>query len=273
MTLRTFYKNFENQNFLAKKLFSNIIYSKHLVRSNQKLGNSIQILDNFSSFFSVANNLKLGFSLSTTKVIFRHKHDDRVRFNYFLNYSIFRSKNSKSTSKLYYALRFLGKNKACLMLLLHPIRGGFKAYSCGFLGFLPRGQAKTLYKKFWLINHSKKKSFLSNSFLLLAKNHIFKFFFPFNVLLKFAKIVIYVCFRIYNFSSRFAKRRRRFFETNFNFVFLLRKHNKKVFKAIKKRSLNHANSTSKKKLKSSYNNGIFSKQQLRLNKKSKRKIK
>lgn len=273
MTLKTFYKNFEKQNFIEKKLFSNIIYSKHLVRSNQRLGNSIQILDNFSDFFCVTNNLKLGFSLSPTKVMFKHKYDDRVRFNSFLNYSNISVKNSKTTSKLYHALQFLGNNKACLMLLLHPIRGGFKAYSCGLLGFLPRGQAKNLYKKIWLINHLKKKSFLSGSFFFLAKNHIFKNFFSVNILLKSVKIIVYSCFKIYNFSSQFAHRRRRFFETNLNFVFLLKKTNKRFYKTIKKKIFNYENSTAKKKFKSSHNKDIFSKQRLLFNKKSKRKSK
>lgn len=259
MTLRTFYKNFEKQNFLAKKLFSNIIYPKHFVRSNQKLDNSTQILDNFSDFFCVTNSLRLGFSLSTTKVMFKHKYDDRVRFNYFLNSTTLSVKNSKTTSKLYYALRFLGTKKACLMLLLHPVRGGFKAYSCGFLGFVPGSQCTPLHRKIWLTTYLKKKSFLSNSFLLVAKNHIFKSFFPVNILLRVVKIIIYTCFKIYNFSSRFAKRRRRFFETNFNFVFLLRKHKIFSYKAIKNKSLNHENSTFKKEFKLSYHKDIFSK--------------
>lgn len=273
MTLKTFYKNFEQQNFIEKKLFSNIIYSKHLVRSNQNFSPSVQILDNFSDFFCVTNTLKLGFSLSPTKILFKHKYDDRVKFNSFLNYNNISRKNYKTTSKLYHALQFLGNNKACLMLLLHPIRGGFKAYSCGLLGFLPRGQAKNLYKKIWLINHLKKKSFLSGSFFFLAKNHIFKNFFSVNILLKSVKIIVYSCFKIYNFSSQFAHRRRRFFETNLNFVFLLKKTNKKVYKTIKKKIFNYENSTSKKKFKSSHNRNIFSKQRVFFNKKSKRKTK
>lgn len=94
-----------------------------------------------------------------------------MRFNSFLNFINTRVKISKTTSKLYYALQFLGNNKACLMLLLHPIRGGFKAYSCGLLGFLPRGQAKNLYKKIWLINHLKKKFFFRVPFFFGQKSY------------------------------------------------------------------------------------------------------
>lgn len=271
MTLKTFYKDFEKQNFIEKKLFSNNIYSTHFVRSQKRLGNFIQILDNFSDFFCVTNNVNLGFSLSPTKIMFKHKYDDRVKFNSFLNYSNIGVKKSKTTSKLYHALQFLGNNKACLMLLLHPIRGGFRAYSCGLLGFLPRGQAKNLYKKLWLINHLKKKTFLSGSFFFLAKNHMFKNFFSVNVLLRSVKIIVYSCFKIYNFSSQFAHRRRRFFETNLNFVFLLKKTNKKVYKILKTKKFNYEKSTAKKKFKSSHNKDILSKQRLFYNKKSKRK--
>jgi hypothetical protein len=145
MALKIFYKNFEKQKFIENNLFSKLVYSKHFVRSDQDYLNSIQLIDNHGNCANVFSDTTPipGSSFFSSHVIRKHVYDDNIRFISFLNYTKSNAK-SQISCNLYKALRFITKNKnsRSLLLIINPVKGGFTAYSCGLLAFLPKGQKK-----------------------------------------------------------------------------------------------------------------------------------
>lgn len=265
MACKTFYTNFEKQKFVEKKIFSNFVYSKHLVRSDLTDSSKIELIDNYTSLTNiwVKDSLKPGVSFFSTRFLFKHKHNDILKFYSFLNYKI-SINNSREITKLYDSLNFISasKNSLRLMLLLNPVRGGFNAYSCGFLGFLPRSQNKILFKNI-LSNRFKENSFLSNFLFLSARNQITKNFFSISIPIQLTNTVIYPCYKTPNFSADVAFRRRRFFKNYVNFVFLI-----KILKKNIQQPNFYENSKLKKRFKSFSYKNKFIEQTLLYNRKS-----
>lgn len=257
MTHNTFYVNFEKQPFIDKKIFSNCIYSKHFVRNSLSDLNKIKIIDNYSNFTNIfldSTGELAGSSFFPTRFLFKHKYNNILKFSFFLSYKT--SLDNNETSKLFKSFTNISsaKDSLRLMLILNPVKGGFKAYSCGFLGFLPRSQNKIIIKNITLAN-KEKFFFLSNFSFFFCKNHITKLFFSICIPIKLTNTVIYPCYKTSNFSSNIAFRRRRFSKNHINFIFLAQgiKHNNQQSNyyeksTIKKRvkSLSNKNSSSKK---------------------------
>jgi len=228
MAFKTFYTNFEKYEFIKKKIFSKYVYSKHFVRSDSNRASQVELIDDHTNFTNVAiHGLKPGASFLSTRFFLKYKKNTVLKFDSFLNFKISRSE-TLVTSKLYEALQsiFISKRSLRLMLILNPVKGGFNAYSCGFLGFLPRSQSKVIFKSI-VFNRLKKKTVLPKSFFLPTKNHFVKDFFSISVPVHLTNTVVYSSYKTPNFSSNLSYRKRSLFKNFVNFVFLTKKKNKK----------------------------------------------
>jgi hypothetical protein len=246
MAFKTFYTDFEKYEFVKKKVFSKYIYPKHFVRSDSNGSNVVEVIDDHTNFISLGMyDSKPGISFFSTRFFFKYKKNTILKFHSFLNFKI-SSNNTLITLKLYEALQLIFTSKCLLrlMLVLNPVKGGFNAYSCGFLGFLPRSQGELIFKKV-LVKSLRKKVSLSNFFFLPIKNHFVKNFLSISIPIYLTNTVIYSCCRTPNFSSNISYRKSIFFENFVNFVFLVKKRKKKNL-------LNYENSIFEKRSKNSY---------------------
>jgi|TARA_B110000977_G_C11009895_1_gene467251 hypothetical protein len=245
MAFKTFYTDFEKREFVKKKILSKYIYPKHFVRSESFNLNSVELVDDNTNLTDlVVNNGKLGVSFFSTRFFFKHKRSTILKFHSFLSFKVLSSKVCV-TLKLYESLKSISVSTSSLrlMLILNPIKGGFHAYSCGFLGFLPKSQSKMIFKSF-LFNCLKKKNSLSKSLFLSTKNNLLRTFFSISIPVLLTNTVIYPCSKTPNFSSNFSYRKRSFFKNFINFVFITKKQKHKD--SLKQ----YENSTFKKRFKS-----------------------
>lgn len=245
MALKIFYKNFEKQKFIENNLFSKLVYSKHFVRSDQDYLNNIQLIDNHGNCANVFSDTTPipGSSFFSSHVIRKHVYDDNIRFISFLNYTKSNAK-SQISCNLYKALRFITKNKnsRSLLLIINPVKGGFTAYSCGLLAFLPKGQKKFCRNRQPKAQSSKTYSLLRYFSFFSQKSHILRNFFCIFVPLFKIKITVYSNLKRYNYSLPTALRRRKISKFRLNFLFLISKE-----KRFKKRKFDKKSNLRKKK--------------------------
>ena len=164
MALKMFYaQKFQSQEFLQKKLFAKYLYPKHIIRSNEfEFWSLINFLDDYVSYTSLVtkNSSKIGYSFSSSLGRFIHRDNDFFRFHAFLPYREYNLASGECFN--FYKLLKLSANcrvSKKVLFLLNPIRGGFRSYSCGILGFLPNSQLKSLFKDiFGFLNHKSSKN-------------------------------------------------------------------------------------------------------------------
>lgn len=168
MALKMFYaQKLDYQEFLQKKFFVRCLYPKHVVRFNKlEFDSLITFLDDSVLYTSLVTKScpQIGFSFSSTLVDLIHKDNDFFRFHSFLPYRGYSSPTGECFD--FNSLLKLSSNcKASkkVLFLLNPIRGGFRSYSCGILGFLPNSQFKRLFKDIFgfFKSKSEKKSKLT----------------------------------------------------------------------------------------------------------------
>jgi len=221
MAYKKFYTNFENQVVFEKKILSQYIYGKHLVRSNM-LANINQV-DNYTlcTNLLIKNPLPIGFSFYTTRFLFKHNLNKNFKINSFLNFS--NSYNSTLSLRLYTIFQILQKknrtNFKKQMFFLNPIKGGFVVFSIGAKGFIPQSHTPFLFKRV-LKGRLKQSSelVLSTSSFLVTNGHVLKKYLSFK--LPFYKIKV-TLFPSYNFHfSKVSARKKWFLKNCLNFVFL-----------------------------------------------------
>jgi hypothetical protein len=131
-------------------------------------------LDDYVSYTSLVtkNCSRIGHSFSSTLGRFIHRDNDVFRFHIFLPYREY-NLSSGECFNFYHLLQLSSNCKVSkkVLFLLNPIRGGFRSYSCGLLGFLPNSQFKRLFKDIFIFlkNKSlKKKNLISKNFSFLV---------------------------------------------------------------------------------------------------------
>lgn len=232
-------QNFCYNNILQQKELNKNYYDKYYVRSNFKKDQSV-FLENNNKFsyisytnprpwyisaveFKSEDNLMEGSSKLLKPFFFKQKKQDYFKFNLFL--SRFNESKIDSIKTLLFNLTNLtldNSNKS--LLLLRSIKGGFRCYSTGTIGFLPRRQGLgLLYKTFLsLVKENNTKILLGNFYLLFSKNHLFRLYFLLRLPFKFISAVISPRRSRKRFaisSKRRQKRRRR--NNDLNCVFLM----------------------------------------------------
>lgn len=223
MSYQIYYTNFnKNQKIIEKKIFSNIIYPKYLIR--KQVNNEFLFFDNnnnFNSFYlpNKTQNL-IGFSFLKPRFFFKHNYLHLLTFQSFLNKQVFFS--SKFSVLFYQKLKILSKKKTKkVMYLLKPVKGGFISYFSGFLGFLPRKNQFFSVNKVFKRLKKKLLVFHSNSFFLLGYNNLKQYFYI-NVSFSKIKVTVYPCFLTQTKRNRLV--------TNLNIIFFILK--KKLHKRI-----------------------------------------
>lgn len=151
---KNIYNQIEEKKIIERKVLSKEIYYKYIVRKVIK--NSF-LIDDSSGIYKIFktpkfllklkkfNKKKIGYSLNIKK----YKYKSNLNKNYSFN-SLFFSNSLHLQSQLYnfknnVAGLFNNRGKISL-LLLRPVKCGYKVYSLGTLGFLPGSHYKKVLR-------------------------------------------------------------------------------------------------------------------------------
>ena len=199
--LLPFKKAYYFNKFIINHKFNNKFFFRYVFKNSENNLSSAFLLDNFNNsynsiipsknFFLKKKKLNyLGYSAQFTityykKVIQNIKYFFSITNNCF-NVSV---KNALTVFSLLFAL--LVEKRKSFLVLLTPIKGGYRAYSTGFIGFLPGGQFNFLLKDFLksenfynkvnrlflynLIFNLHKKSYYNKYFLYWLPTKVAKF--------------------------------------------------------------------------------------------------
>lgn len=171
MFFRNFYVYFcfKYKKIIRKKIFSNYVYPKYLIRYKYegKMNNqaSFVLIDSnyeLSSFFSSKKSIIIGAFFSNKRFLFKSNNLNSIHFKSFLIKKIhFSFKYSKD---LYKKIKTISRSKkSAIIYLIKPIKGGFVSFFCGFSGYLPRKGAGFFFEKL-ILNFSKRNKSFSNFF-------------------------------------------------------------------------------------------------------------
>ncbi len=254
-----------SSSFLVEQKVVNSVFSKHYIRANILGNSSIQLLDNNESFtnytkkeidknfFNLENqNVHLGKSIALDSFVFKHKKNNTVQINSFLQHCHNEVKNEMFN--LDFWLNSMNKyktKKRANCTVLNSVKGGFFCYSGGVKGFLPRRQMlRAFFKTFFHFFENAGPKKLSNLNFLINKKHSFHKNGILRLPILFGKTNFATRSRNKNFSYTFHKKRdaAKYKPMNFlNFVFLtyLQKIKDKKFD-LKNKNLNVVSKSSTK---------------------------
>mgnify|MGYP003957090453 FL=1 len=123
----------------AKKLFSEKIYNKFFIRSSVRKGKNLKVIDSGSNFFHIPSQQALGSSFYGKYMIYTSQLNKHLKFKHF--------SAQQPSKKIDLLTTFLMFPLAKLsMILVKPIKGGFRAYCAGMLGFLPRSHGAKIVR-------------------------------------------------------------------------------------------------------------------------------
>lgn len=234
MFFRNFYVYFcfKYKKIIRKKIFSNYVYPKYLIRYKYegKMSNqaSFILIDSnyeLSSFFSSKKSTIVGAFFSNKRFLFKSNNLNSIHFKSFLIKKIhFSFKYSKD---LYKKIKTISRlKKSAIIYLVKPIKGGFVSFFCGFLGYLPRKGVGFFLTKL-ILNFCKRKKFFSNLFFFIDYHQSKKYFYA-TVSFSTLKISFYPSFILYkSYKNKYILRR---FKTSFNTIFFIK--NKKSSKQL-----------------------------------------
>ena len=233
-------------NVAINKILNKDIFGKSYVRGPLMGSQTIQVLDNNSSFFniSVQNINRIygnrsgkqieGGSLSTNSFFYKNKLNNSLKFR---SYTLNSLRYKNLLDSFYTSLKTLEvseEKKSSSLVVLKPIKGGFICYSSGVSGFLPHSHGVFLLIKTMTAISKDKQSErrLLNLSSLVQNQHLKKISFPLRLEFFLGKISIYPEFKQNNFSLAPIKKKRDFLN-DYNFVFLSQKFQEiKPFKKI-----------------------------------------
>jgi hypothetical protein len=226
--------NLENTKVLEKKHLNFNFFEKQLVKV--ELDYNCCITENHSTFSNTKTSSStknpVGFSSVSISQIYLHKLYNNYCFNSHVNFL-----NSKKQSVSVGVLKKLTslnsseqKNSRRMLILLSPIKGGFKSCFMGVIGFIHRIQIERCLKSFLVLIKSTKKfakikkfkKMLSFFSVSRKKYLLFK-------LLRFRGRVTTYNFRFLKKSKPWQKNKKTF-SSMLNFRFFLVDKKKKVYK-------------------------------------------
>jgi len=222
-----------NIDSLKKKLLNLNLYNKSFLMSNSLFkSEKIILINNYSNESSIIkNNYKskniIGSSVNSKYTNFSNNTFDPIRFR--LN-SLSLNHNTSFLNSLYdsFNLFFNEQNKLKYFIILKPIKGGFKTYCSGFIGFVPRKHMSFIIDKiltFFFINNFNIKKIVKLKDLLL-KNPFTLFRLPFVEY----KFIVYINYFKHKKFVFFKYKRRRRKINNLNVVFLTKISKEKTLK-------------------------------------------
>lgn len=141
MALKKIYSN--NSSSLeylhAKKLFSEKIYNKFFIRSSVRKGKNLKVIDSGSNFFHIASHRPLGSAFYGKYTVYTSQLNKQLKFKHFTAQETIKAPDLLNTFLMFPLAKIS-------MLLIKPIKGGFRAYSAGMLGFLPRSHGAKIIR-------------------------------------------------------------------------------------------------------------------------------
>jgi len=150
MTTLLYFKDKINK---QKKLLNTVFFNKSLVRSS--LGSqSLALLDNYSNF-SVLNNVDtsnppydIGSLINSRSKMFVNSLNKEIKFR--TSSCLFSPETQTSLNDLQFILTTSTQPQFSFnrLLLLKVLKGGFRCYYFGLVGFLPRKHANKLFLNF-----------------------------------------------------------------------------------------------------------------------------
>jgi hypothetical protein len=224
---------------LTKKTMVKDIYGKLWVRSNLSGSKSIQVLDGNGAFFNVpttslvdistkktfSGNIDLeGCSVNAKTFMYKNKRNSALRFQSSLFNQTAGHDLVKNIHHSLQGLKCVENSLVNSFIVLKPIKGGFAAYSSGVVGFLPKSHGLFFLKRAldFVIEDTLSTRKLNN-LGFLDNNYLFKTkYFVLRLPFESGKITIYARYKKNNFSA-VAKRKKRNFLNDYNFIFLSQK--------------------------------------------------
>jgi hypothetical protein len=222
MNSKKIYNNLNLRDVFEKKIAVNAVYPKNYIRDSFFFEKKFFLLDNNQCLLHVKtkSNKLVGCSLNLPLLKFRHNLKNSYSFEIFL---CFKKTKSGNTSKvLYQNLHRISQGspkKKLPVLILKPIKGGFKCYSFGFLGFIPGSQMTSLLEKNRRFMLEEKGLSLNEAKFLCSPSYSNSIFFKHRAMrLPFfcADVVFYPTYKTQNFSRPKAK----IYRASLSFVFI-----------------------------------------------------
>jgi hypothetical protein len=193
------------QNFTEKSLLSKNIYNKFLIRSSLAKVKTIKVLDNGSNFFHISaktkpsvffkkstpkKNFLIGRSFYGRNQIYTNQLNKHLKFKYF---SV---QETSSTVNNFQTLLQNKSNTFSSIVFLNPLKGGYRIYNAGVIGFIPNRHIIKTSTKINKMLIAKQITLASNNivtsqkrFKTLKKSVITKTFFFLKNLFLNTKIV------------------------------------------------------------------------------------
>lgn len=194
--------NIQNINIYKEKILKQYYFEKHYIRKN--INEKIFLTDNNNSFnnvFILTKNSKIGKSIQLNSYFLENKYNKSLRLELLFNLD-----NLSVTENTFKTLKVLKeKNFLRTSLITQPVKGGFKVYSSGIYGFLPKSQFKEAWNN--MLNFSKKN---------VLKMHEYKKYLPLRIELKTIKITPSPAYKKRNFLNTRSYKR---YKSTMNVVF------------------------------------------------------
>lgn len=174
--LKNFFLYTYNKEFYVKKVLAQSIYEKYFIRkqflekSSKNINYNIYNIDTFKNITNVFLKKKYitGSFLILNKFYFKHKLNKDLQFKSFLSCSL--KLKTSLLNDLYLSILCFKRNSLIdfrSIVILKPIKGGFKVYSAGVIGFFSKTQFWFLFKHTLIDLKSIKLNF--NSYIKQIK--------------------------------------------------------------------------------------------------------
>lgn len=226
MKIKNLNKNFESFPLYSfeTKLLNDSFYSSSYVKERQVLPKSTFL--KLESYNTISNSLtfnktNVGYAIPHTRLSFISVLNKSLKFKLLTfshNFKLLSSDiyNLEKTLKSVKSLNNEYKN----LLVLNAIKGGFKAYYFGLIGFLPRSQALYFFKAYLKTLKSCIKKISIHTFIIINYSSLFLGV-PKQILKVSALNAIKISFYAYSIKKfSFFKKKKRFYN-NLSMVFLL----------------------------------------------------
>jgi hypothetical protein len=215
MAQKTFFIELNGQKCFNNKQIDQI-YCKHFIRASEE---GILTVDNNNTLFNYSPKkiFAAGTSILMKTFFFKHKFDQKLKFESFLATSNYKTKELLKNILLKIKTIVLKKKLIKNLIVLGPKKGGYYGMFLSTSGFIPKSQGKVLLKDA-LLQNNLQKSCLLTTILFLVKNNFTKKFYAFKISSGDIKMKFYPMYKTYNFSKALTRRVRKNNST-FNFVF------------------------------------------------------
>lgn len=207
------------------KLLNDSVYSSSYVKELH-LGNK-QIVSKLESYNSIdnaslVNKAHIGFSLPNKRLTFTSVLNKSLKFKLRTFHSTFNliEADVYNLEKTIKSIKSVNNEYKTLMVL-NTVKGGFKVYYFGLIGFLPRSQALYFFKAYLQTIKSFIKQININTFILINYSSLFMIV-PKQIFKVSSINRTKVSFYSYSLKKFSFFKKKKLFYNNFSMIFLLK---------------------------------------------------